>query len=302
MKKLYVAWNELYKHPLPDNHRFPMLKYELLPEQLVYEGVIEQSNFFSPQPINEELILKVHNENYWNRLHQLELSKKEQRATGFPHSHELIEREITIMGGTVECAVKALENGISMNIAGGTHHAYTDRGEGFCLLNDQALASRYLLDNNKASKILIIDLDVHQGNGTAEIFQDVPEVFTFSMHGANNYPLRKEISDLDVPLPDGIKDQEYLRLLTSSLEKIKKRFTPDFIFYQCGVDILETDKLGRLSVSVAGCKERDRRVFEFAQELSAPVVCSMGGGYSEDIKIIVNAHANTFKLAQDIFY
>ena len=302
MKKLKVAWNDVYRHPLPDNHRFPMLKYELLPEQLMYEGTLDESNFFSPSPVSEELILKVHDPKYWENLKTLNLSRKEIRTTGFPHSKELIEREITIMGGTVECAYHAIENGISMNIAGGTHHAFTDRGEGFCLLNDQALAAVDLLEKKKAERILIIDLDVHQGNGTAEIFQSNDSVFTFSMHGANNYPLRKEKSDLDIPLPDGITDESYLNLLTEHLEKATEEFKPDFLFYQCGVDILESDKLGRLSLSVDGCKKRDEIVFNKALELEKPVVCSMGGGYSEDIKVIVEAHANTFRLAQDLFF
>ena len=302
MKKLKVAWNDVYRHPLPDNHRFPMLKYELLPEQLLYEGTLDNSNFFSPSPVSEELILKIHDPKYWNNLKTQNLSRKEMRATGFPHSSELIEREITIMGGTVECAYHALKNGISMNIAGGTHHAYSDRGEGFCLLNDQALAAAELLEKKKAYRILIVDLDVHQGNGTAEIFQSNDAVFTFSMHGANNYPLRKETSDLDIPLQDGITDDIYLSLLKEHLENVTNTFKPDFLFYQCGVDILKSDKLGRLGVSLDGCKKRDKMVFTKALELEIPVVCSMGGGYSEDIKVIVEAHANTFRLAQDLFF
>lgn len=302
MKKLKVAWNDVYRHPLPDNHRFPMLKYELIPEQLTYEGTLDNSNFFSPSPVSEELILKVHDAHYWTNLKTLNLSRREIRTTGFPHSKELIEREITIMGGTVECAYHAIENGISMNIAGGTHHAFTNRGEGFCLLNDQALAAVDLLDKKAANRILIVDLDVHQGNGTAEIFKSNDAVFTFSMHGANNYPIRKESSDLDIPLDDGITDDAYLELLVTHLELVTQEFQPDFIFYQCGVDILETDKLGRLGVSVAGCKKRDEIVLKKALELEAPVVCSMGGGYSEDIKVIVEAHANTFRLAQDLFF
>lgn len=279
-----------------------MLKYELLPEQLLYEGTLTQENFFSPTSVSEELILSVHDSEYWHRLKSLELTKREQRVTGFPHSKELIEREITIMGGTVKCAEYALQNGISMNIAGGTHHAYSNRGEGFCLLNDQALASAWLLQREKAQRILIVDLDVHQGNGTAEIFQNEPRVFTFSVHGANNYPLKKESSDLDIGVLDGIKDEAYLELVGRNLEEICASFQPDFMFYQCGVDILESDKLGRLGVSLTGCKKRDELVFSKALELDIPVVCSMGGGYSEDIKVIIEAHSNTFRLAQDLFF
>ncbi len=279
-----------------------MLKYELLPEQLMYEGTLDKSNFFSPTPVSEELILKIHTAEYWDNLKNLKLSKKEQRATGFPHSKELIQREITIIGGTVKCTEHALENRVSMNIAGGTHHAYTNRGEGFCLLNDQALAAQHLLDKKLAERILIVDLDVHQGNGTAEIFTDRKQVFTFSMHGANNYPLRKETSDLDIPLEDETSDEVYLSLLEQHLDDICTAFKPDFMFYQCGVDILSSDKLGRLGLSLEGCKRRDELVFQKSLEIETPVVCSMGGGYSEDIRIIVDAHANTFRLAQDLFF
>jgi acetoin utilization deacetylase AcuC-like enzyme len=187
---------------------------------------------------------------------------------------------------------------LALNIAGGTHHAYKDRGEGFCLLNDQAIAANWLLNERGISHILIVDLDVHQGNGTASIFSDESRVFTFSMHGKNNYPLKKERSDLDVELEDGTNDHTYLYLLQSSLDSVLDRFQPDFIFYQCGVDVIQTDKLGKLGLTLNGCKQRDRLVFETVRQLNVPVVCSMGGGYSPDIKDIIEAHANTFREAQ----
>jgi acetoin utilization deacetylase AcuC-like enzyme len=189
-----------------------------------------------------------------------------------------------------------------MNIAGGTHHAYTDRGEGFCIFNDQAVAARYLLRNQLVKKILIVDLDVHQGNGTAEIFTNEQAVFTFSMHGAGNYPFKKEKSDLDVALPDGTGDDDYLKKLKEILPQLLDVVQPDFVFYLSGVDILETDKLGRLSCSLAGCKERDRFVLERLKAYGAPVQVSMGGGYSPNIKTIIEAHANTFRLAQALFF
>ena len=188
-----------------------------------------------------------------------------------------------------------------MNIAGGTHHAFSDRGEAFCLLNDQAIAAQYLLDHQLAKKILIVDLDVHQGNGTAEIFKDNPAVFTFSMHGAKNYPFQKEASDLDLPLADGIEDEAYLQLLKSTLPQLLDKVQPDFVFYLCGVDIVATDKLGRLGMSIAGCKARDVYVLATLKEREIPVQCSMGGGYSKDIKIILDAHANTFRIAQELY-
>ncbi|ALJ01243.1 histone deacetylase family protein [Rufibacter tibetensis] len=299
---LKIAWSPEYAHPLPENHRFPMLKYELLPEQLLYEGTVTQENFFQPSPLSEEQIVRVHAPEYWRRLRGLELTPSEIRKTGFPLSQELVDREIMIMGGTVECAAYALEFGVAMNIAGGTHHAFTDRGEGFCLLNDNALAAQYLLDQGKAQKILIIDLDVHQGNGTAEIFADEPRVFTFSMHGGNNYPLHKEKSDLDVPLPDGIGDAAYLQLLQDHLPTLMNSVKPDFVFFQSGVDVLSSDKLGKLALTHAGCKERDRMVLELCYKNNVPLVASMGGGYSTRIADIVEAHANTFRLAQQIFF
>ncbi|MGB5699601.1 histone deacetylase family protein, partial [Muriicola sp.] len=194
------------------------------------------------------------------------------------------------------------EHGIAMNIAGGTHHAYSNRGEAFCMLNDQAIGARYLQATGKAEKVLIIDLDVHQGNGTAEIFQGDPTVFTLSMHGAGNYPFKKELSDLDIPLPKNTSDQEYLSILKKTLPPLLDTEQPDFIFYLCGVDVLATDKLGTLGMTMEGCKQRDAYVLNICQKNSIPVQCSMGGGYSKDIKLIVEAHANTFRLAQKLYF
>jgi len=298
---LKIAWNELYCHPLPNGHRFPMEKYDLLPQQLLYEGVIEKENLFSPEKPDDRYTLLAHDLEYLTKLRNLKLDRHEERRTGFPQSQQLIDREQVIMGGTLQCAEFALKHGISLNVAGGTHHAFSNRGEGFCLLNDFAIAAHYLLSNKKASKILIVDLDVHQGNGTAEIFQGNSSVFTFSMHGARNYPMHKEKSDLDIGLDDGCSDETYLNLLRLYLPKLIEDEKPDFIFYQCGVDILSTDKLGRLSVSIEGCKERDRIVLENAKQKNLPICCAMGGGYSLRIQHIIEAHANTFRLAQDIY-
>lgn len=299
---LKIAFHPNYILNLPPGHRFPMEKYDLLPRQLMYEGTVDQSNFFAPNIPELDLVLNVHNPVYVNRLVNLELSPREQRKTGFPHSKELVNRELQIMEGTRKCADFALDYGIALNIAGGTHHAYSDRGEGFCMLNDQAVAAQWLLDNNKAKKVLIIDLDVHQGNGTAEIFNNNPNVFTFSMHGKNNYPLHKEKSDLDIELEDGIDDLTYLNILNNNLSRVFDDFQPDFLFFQSGVDVLKTDKLGRLGLTLSGVKDRDRLVLNLAKKNNLPIVCSMGGGYSPDIKDIIEAHANTFRLAQEIFF
>lgn len=299
---LKIACSPVYAHPLPKHHRFPMIKYTLLPEQLLYEGTVRQENFFEPAPLSETLILNTHETSYWQKLKNLALDKAEIRRTGFPLSRTLVQREIIIAQGTVQAAGYALQYGIAMNIAGGTHHAFSNRGEGFCLLNDIAIAANYLLENGLSRQILVVDLDVHQGNGTAEIFRDQPAVFTFSMHGSKNYPLHKEKSDLDIALADGTDDATYLRLLRTHLPRLIDQLNPDFIFYQSGVDVLATDKLGRLALSLSGCKQRDAFVLQCCKDNNIPVAASMGGGYSERISHIVEAHANTYRLAQEIFF
>lgn len=299
---LKIAWNDHYTIPLPEGHRFPMMKYDLIPEQLLYEGTVTNDNIFSPELLPENDIFSIHCKSYWEKLRDGKLSKAEIRKTGFPYSKELVVRERVILQGTIDCARFALKHGVALNVAGGTHHAFRDRGEGFCLLNDIAVAAQYLLDNKLATQILVVDLDVHQGNGTAHIFENENRVFTFSMHGGKNYPHKKESSDLDVPLPDGIDDNTYLGLLKSHLPSLVDEIEPDFIFYQSGVDVLSTDKLGRLGLSMNGCKERDQFVFETCLINNIPVAVSMGGGYSEKIADIVEAHANTFRLANQIFF
>ena len=299
---LKIAYHPIYRHPLPEGHRFPMLKYELLPEQLIYEGTCQEDHFFEPSMPEESSILRVHDHKYVSDLKNLSLDARAVRKIGFPLSEELVKREQMIADGTIKACEYALVHGISMNIAGGTHHAYSDRGEAFCLLNDQAIGARHLQNQKLALKILIVDLDVHQGNGTAEIFQNDASVFTFSMHGKGNYPFKKEKSDLDIPLETGTNDETYLLILFETLPKLIETQKPDFIFYLCGVDVLKTDKLGKLGMSPKGCSERDRFVLKTCKENGIPVMCSMGGGYSEDIKIIVDAHANTFRLAQELYF
>lgn len=298
---LHVAYAPVYVHAVPENHRFPMEKYHLLHRQLLFEGTVTEEQFFQPEKLDLTYALAVHTPEYLDKLLRLQCTPREQRVSGFTHSQELIDRELTIMEGTRLCAEKVLKGGIALNIAGGTHHAYTDRGEGFCLLNDQAIAAKWLLNKGLAKRILIIDLDVHQGNGTAEIFQNEQAVFTFSMHGASNYPLKKETSDCDIEVPDGSGDALYLELLTAKLHEIMEDFQPGFLFYQCGVDVLESDALGKLNLSIQGCRERDRIVLETAKKYELPIVCSMGGGYSKDIRVILEAHANTFRLANYFF-
>jgi acetoin utilization deacetylase AcuC-like enzyme len=299
---LKIAFAPLYAHALPEGHRFPMAKYELLPRQLLYEGTLREENFFRPKPLPEAEILHTHQADYWHKLKYLQLSASEIRRTGFPLSAQLVEREITIAQGTIDCAYFALQHGVAMNIAGGTHHAFTNRGEGFCLLNDVAIAANHLLLQGLAKRILVIDLDVHQGNGTAEIFRHQEAVFTFSMHGAKNYPMHKEQSDLDIALEDGTEDKAYLGILEQTLPALIEKHRPDFAFYIAGVDVLATDKLGRLALSLEACRRRDEYVFRTCQAQGIPVVVSMGGGYSPRIYDLVEAHANTFRVAQELYF
>lgn len=296
-----IAFDPIYAHPLPEGHRFPMSKYELIPEQLLYEGSIQPSQLFAPAPCDDATVLLTHSAEYLKKLQEQTLSAKEQRHIGFPQSPALTQRERIITQGTIDCCRYAKESGIAFNVAGGTHHAFRDRGEGFCLLNDFAIAANHLLYTGEAISILIIDLDVHQGNGTAAIFQDEERVFTFSMHGAHNYPFQKEKSDLDIPLPDGIGDTEYLSLLQENLTSILKERSFDFAFYLSGVDILETDKFGKLKVTIEGCRNRDRMVMEMLLKKNIPCTVAMGGGYSPEVKTIVEAHCNTFRTAFNLY-
>lgn len=296
-----IAYHPIYAHPLPPGHRFPMIKYELIPAQLLHEGTITENHLFAPEPTAEENILTTHDKHYWQQLKTLTLPHAAQRRIGFPLDAQLVEREIRIVQGTIDGAIYAQQNGIAFNVAGGTHHAGSNWGEGFCLLNDQAIAANYLLNHKLANRILIIDLDVHQGNGTAEIFEKEDRVFTFSMHGDKNFPFRKEKSDLDIPLADDTGDEEFLTVLQKSLPLIIQKHQPGFVFYLSGVDVLQSDKLGKLSLSKQACKQRDQIVFETCLKHGLPLQVSMGGGYSEDIKIIVDAHCNTFRAAVDLF-
>ena len=299
---LKIAHDKIYNHPLKENHRFPMIKYELIPEQLLIENTCNENNFFSPGDIKDDIILLTHEYNYYDRLINQKLEKKEIRAIGFPMSDQLIIREKKIVQGTIESSLNSIKYGISMNIAGGTHHAFTNRAEAFCILNDQAIAANFLIKNNYVEKVMILDLDVHQGNGTAEIFRENKNVFTASFHGEKNYPFRKEKSDYDYGFSDGTSDKEYLDKISYQIPKLVENFEPDFIFYLSGVDIIENDKLGRLSVSIKGCKERDKYVLNYCKSNNIPLQVSMGGGYSPVLKDIIEAHANTFRLAQEIYF
>ncbi len=298
-----VAFSPVYTYQkLPDGHRFPMEKYDLLPAQLLHEGTLTHSNFFHPEALTEKQILRTHTAEYWEKLKTGTLSRKEIRALGFPFHESLVQRGRHISNGTLECAMHALNEGVSLNVAGGTHHSFAERGEGFCMFNDFAITATELLHAGTLNKIMVVDLDVHQGNGTAKIFENENRVFTFSMHGEHNYPLKKEKSDFDLGVPDGIEDKAYLQLLYDTLPGLIEQVKPELVLYLSGVDILKTDKLGRLALSIQGSKLRDEFVFKTCQAKGIPVAVSMGGGYSTKITAIIEAHANTFRVAKNIYF
>lgn len=299
---LKIAYSPIYQYEVPEKHRFPMQKYQLIPERLLEEGTVTEDNFFAPQQLSESEILTTHTREYWHKLKTQSLPRKEARAIGFEMTPKLVERGRYIAHATYECALYAKQYGIAMNIAGGTHHAFADHGEGFCVFNDVCIASNLMLQRAEAKRILIVDLDVHQGNGNASIMSDEPRVFVFSMHGAKNYPFRKPPSDLDIELPNDTGDEEYLKILTDTLPKLIADHQPDMIFYQSAVDVLATDKLGKLALTMAGCKARDEFVLRQAKTHDIPIAVVMGGGYSEEVEYVVEAHCNTFRLAQEIFF
>ncbi len=278
-----------------------MEKYELIPWQLLHEGSFSKYNFFVPEPMPFHVIRDVHCSAYIQKLENLRLTRQEERRTGFPMSRQLLDREICITHGTIQGALYANENGVAFNIAGGTHHAFRDRGEGFCIFNDIAVAANYLQENKKANRILIVDLDVHQGNGTAKIFANNNWVYTFSMHARKNFPLTKEVSDLDMFLDNDTNDAAYLDKLQPTLNDLIDHQKPDFIFYQAGVDILENDKLGKLAITRKGCYERDHLVLEAAFRKGIPTMVVMGGGYAPQIKDIIEAHCNTYRIAKGLY-
>lgn len=298
---LKIAHSPLFNHPVPDKHRFPMQKYDEIPKRLLVEGTITHEQIFLPKSLSEAEILTTHTAEYWQQLKNLTLPKKDARAIGFELSERLIARERTIACASYQCALYAKQYGVAMSTSGGTHHAFADHGEGFCVLNDFAITSNLLLNQGLSKQILIIDLDVHQGNGTAHIFANDERVFTFSMHGAKNYPFRKQSSDFDIELADNTGDDEYLTLLNQTLPSLIQQVNPDMLLFLAGVDVLAKDVLGKLALTRQGCAERDKIVFETAKQYGIPIAVSMGGGYSTNLDDVVEAHCNTFRVAKKVF-
>jgi acetoin utilization deacetylase AcuC-like enzyme len=296
---LLTAWSSAaYTIPLPAGHRFPIEKYALLRHRVLSDGVIHSENLHVPQRVSAADVLRVHTSDYVASFDAGTLTPAAQRRMGFPWSPELVERAYRAVGGTVEAAHAALDLGITMNLAGGTHHAFADRGEGFCVFNDVAIAVRTLQHGARIRRAAIIDLDVHQGNGTHAIFAGDRDVYTFSMHGRRNFPFEKIPGTLDVELEDGISDDIYLELLSEHLPRVLHSARPDLVCYLEGADPLEADALGRLRLTLDGLARRDAMVLDACREVGLPVVITIAGGYGRDIATTVEAHLNTARVAR----
>ncbi len=300
MSDFRIFYSPYYYADIGENHVFPIKKFEFVRDKLLEDGTLLPAEIFEPQPAEIEDVLLVHTEDYISRLRGGTLTVKEIRKLGLPWSKSLVRRSFLAVSGTINAAKHALEHGVSSNLAGGTHHAFPDRGEGFCVLNDVAVATEVLKRDKLAKRFLIIDCDVHQGNGTAFIFKDDEAVFTFSIHGAKNYPLFKETSSLDIELPDRTSDKEYLETLEEALPRIFLH-NPDIVFYLGGADPFEGDKLGRLGLTMDGLMKRDEAVLSFAKERDVPIVTVMSGGYAQDINDTVEIHCNTIRAVKKVF-
>lgn len=300
MPEYRVFYSPNYYTDIGDGHVFPIRKFEIAKDILLAEGTLRAEEIVEPTIVDRDDLLLVHTADYIDRLANGELTAKEIRKLGLPWSEALVRRSFTAISGTINASKRALIDGVSSNLAGGTHHAYPDRGEGFCVLNDVAVAIRVLQREMLAEKFLIVDLDVHQGNGTAFIFRDSPEVFTFSMHGAKNFPLFKESSHLDIELADDTADEEYLDTLEHALSRVRIH-AADIIFYLAGADPYENDRLGRLALTKDGLRKRDEMVLSFARSEGIPIVTTMSGGYAERIEDTVDIHCNTIRTVKSVF-
>ena len=295
-----VYYSDTYTFPIPEGHWFPVEKYKMLRKKLIEQKTLSEKDLIEADLATKEQITLAHTTEYFDAFEQGALDPQSVRRLGFPWSYRLFLRSIASVGGAVQSAREALQSGIAGNLAGGTHHAFMDHGEGFCVFNDFAVVSILLQKEKLAKKIAIIDLDVHQGNGNSAILGNNSSVFIFSMHGKNNYPFKKISSTLDIDLEDGVKDDEYLFHLKNNLPSIFE-FKPDIILYQAGVDTLKEDRLGRLSLTKDGLVERDRLVFSECIKKDIPVSIGLGGGYSNPIDHTVDAYCGTYKVAKELF-
>ena len=297
-----VSYAPGYYAPIPDEHIFPMKKFKGLHQYLLEENIIASSDVVAPSMVDMANLQMVHTQDYANGIMEGNLTKKKLRRLGLPWSKRLAIRSRLAVQGTINAAIMALQDGIAGNLAGGTHHAMADFGEGFCVFNDVAVAIKVLQQSMWAKNILVIDCDVHQGNGTAAIFKDNPNVFTFSLHGEKNYPFKKPPSSLDIGLPDNTKDDQYLKTLGDALDVIFEDFNPDLVFYLGGIDPLEIDHFGRLSLTNKGLQQRDRIVIRKVIGQDVPLVLLLSGGYAPTLKETVLAHALMYKVAKELKY
>ena len=294
------AWSSAkYSFPLPEGHRFPIAKYALLRDRVIADGIVDPEHLHDPAAISRADLLLVHTADYVDRFTSGRLSPDEERRLGFPWSPALVERSYRAAGGTLEAATFATEHGIAMNLAGGTHHAFPSHGEGFCVFNDTAIAIRALQRDRRIRRALVVDLDVHQGNGTHAVFAGDESVFTFSMHGGKNYPFHKVAGCLDVELSDGTGDEAYLELLTRSLPDAIAASRADLVVYLAGADPHESDRLGRLALTFDGLARRDAIVLQQTREVGLPVVVTIAGGYGRDIEDTVRIHVRTARIAAE---
>jgi len=297
---LRIFYTDRFVLPLPPGHRFPMAKYAKLRERVTAEGLAGADPLTVPDAATDQEILRAHDRDYLNRVVQGTLSRAEIRRIGFPWSPEMVERSRRSSGATLEACRVALYRGVGVNLAGGTHHAFRDRGEGYCVFNDAAIAALAMQAEGRARRVVIIDCDVHQGNGTAAILAGDPTVFTLSIHGANNFPFQKEASDLDIELPDGTGDAEYLAALEPAVCHALSANQPDLAIYLSGADAHEGDRLGRLALTARGLESRDRLVLGLLREAGIPVALAMAGGYGTDIDVTVGIHLATVRVAAEL--
>jgi acetoin utilization deacetylase AcuC-like enzyme len=297
-----IFYTDHFHFPLPADHRFPIVKYSLLRQQILKDDIVDKIRFCVPRAATYKEIVRAHSPAYFERLQNGEMTPKDMRRIGFPWSAELVERAKRSAGATIQAGLAAIKGNIAVSLAGGTHHAFGDRGEGYCLLNDSVIAARALQSENTLEKILIIDCDVHQGNGTAAIVANDTTIFTFSIHGKNNFPSRKEKSDLDIALEDGTDDQAYLEALEKGLIHALDIFEAEMVIYLAGADPYESDRFGRLRLSKPGLLERDRMVFRYCHNAAIPVVVTMAGGYAKNIQDSVDIHFQTVKQAVEWYH
>ncbi|HEU4722567.1 MAG TPA: histone deacetylase [Gemmatimonadaceae bacterium] len=294
---LTVWSSSRYTFPLPEGHRFPVAKYAMLRDAVIAQGIVAAERVLDPPRVGDDALLLVHTPEYVRRFREGALDAAELRRLGFPWSPGLVERSYRAVGGTVAAARHALEHGLAMNLAGGTHHAFPDHGEGFCVFNDVAVAVRLLRRDGLARRVAVVDLDVHQGNGTHAIFAGDADVYTFSMHGGKNYPFHKVAGTLDLELADGTGDEAYLDMLRDALPRVLAASSPDLVVYIAGADPHEGDQLGRLALTFDGLARRDAFVLDSCREVGIPVAITIGGGYGRRIEDTVAAHARTVRIA-----